>query len=136
MPFEKASFLPNTAAQSHPDEGAAGQGRASGEGAANPRVGARLLTTRSVLVLGFGVLLVLLILSGFSALHALSELQANNETILRQFLAKNQQLDEIRTAVYLCGTYIRDYLLEPDRVKAEQSRKALLDAYSRIESLL
>ena len=96
----------------------------------------RLLTTRGVLVLGFGVLLILLMLSGLSALHALSELQASNETTLRQFLAKNQQLDEIRTAVYLCGTYIRDYLLEPDRAKAEESRKALLDANSRIESLL
>jgi signal transduction histidine kinase len=94
------------------------------------------LTTRSVLALGFGVLLILLILSGFSALHALSELQASNETTLRQFLAKNRQLDEIRTAVYLCGTYIRDYLLEPDRVKAEESRRALIDAHSRIESLL
>jgi signal transduction histidine kinase len=78
----------------------------------------------------------LLLLSGFSALHALSEMRSSNEATLRQFLAKNQQLDEIRTAVYLCGTYIRDYLLEPDRAKAEQSRKALSDAYSRIESLL
>jgi signal transduction histidine kinase len=136
MQFEKESFLPNIAAQSRPDEGAAGQGRVSGEGAASPRREARRLTTRSVLVLGFGVLLILLVLSGFSALHALSELQASNGTTLQQFLAKNQQLDEIRTAVYLCGTYIRDYVLEPDRVKAEQSRKALLDAYSRIESLL
>lgn len=94
------------------------------------------MSTRRVLLLGFGVLLILLILSGISALHALSELQASNETTLRQFLAKNQQLDEIRTAVYLCGTYIRDYVLEPDQVKAEQSRRALIDAHSRIDSLL
>jgi signal transduction histidine kinase len=91
---------------------------------------------RGWLVLGFGVLLILLILSGLSALHALSEMQAANETTLRQFLAKNQQLNEIRAAVYLSGTYIRDYLLETDRVKAEQSRSALIEANSRIESLL
>jgi len=96
----------------------------------------RLLTIRGGLVLGFGVLLVLLILSGLSAFHALSELPVGDQTTLRQFLAKNQQLDEIRAAVYLSGTYIRDYLLEPDRVKAEQSRRALIDANSRIESLL
>lgn len=91
---------------------------------------------RGGLVLGFGVLLVLLILSGLSALRALSEVQNNDQTSLRQFLAKNQQLDEVRGAVYLSGTYLRDYLLEPDRVKAEQSRRELLAAKARIESLL
>jgi len=91
---------------------------------------------RGGLVLGFGVLLVLLILSGLSALRALSEVQNANQTSLRQFLAKNQQLDEIRGAVYLSGTYLRDYLLEPDRAKAEQSRRELIDAKARIESLL
>lgn len=94
------------------------------------------MTMRGGLVLGFGVLLILLILSGLSALHALSEMQAANETTLQQFLAKSQQLNEIRATVYLSGTYIRDYLLETDLVRAEQSRSALIDANSRIESLL
>ncbi len=91
---------------------------------------------RGGLVLGFGVLLILLILSGLSALHALAEVQNANQTSLRQFLAKNQQLDEIRAALYLSGTYLRDYLLEPDRAKAEQSRSELIDAKARIQSLL
>jgi len=102
--------------------------------ASQPKV--RLLNMRGVLALGFGVLLVLLILSGLSALHALSELQTANETSLRQFLAKNRQLDDIRDAVYLSGTYVRDYLLEPDRAKAEQSRLELMDANARIQQLL
>src|SRR5580704_14940036 len=105
MPSEKVSFLPS-ANPPQADE--------------LPRAGVRLLTMRGGLVLGFGVLLVLLILSGLSALHALSELQASNEATLRQFLAKNRQLDEIGSGVYLSGTYLRDYLLEPDRAKAEQ----------------
>jgi signal transduction histidine kinase len=91
---------------------------------------------RGGLVLGFGVLLILLILSGLSALHALSEMQKANETTLRQFLDRNRQLDEIRSAVYLSGTYLRDYLLEPDRAKAEESRRELLDANAQIQSLL
>jgi len=98
--------------------------------------GVRLLTMRGGLVLGFGVLLILLILSGLSALHALAEVQNANQTSLGQFLAKNQQLDEIRAAVYLSGTYLRDYLLEPDRTKAEQSRGELIDAKARIQTLL
>jgi len=89
-----------------------------------------------VLALGFGVLLILLVLSGLSALDALTVLQESNETTLQQFLARNQQLDEIRTAVYLSGTYIRDYLLEPDRLKAEESRKSLREESARIEALL
>jgi signal transduction histidine kinase len=135
MPFEKVSFRPKTA-MSPPVDGAAGPARGYWAGIAVAPGGVRLLTKRGGLVLGFGVLLILLILSGLSALHALSELQASNETILQQFLAKNQQLDEIRTAVYLSGTYIRDYLLEPNRDKAELSRRDLIDANSRIESLL
>src|SRR5271157_3840306 len=135
MPLEKASSLLNAAMPPQVD-GAAGHGRGYGAGVAGPPSGVRLLTMRGRLVLGFGVLLILLILSGLSALHALSELQDANETTLKEFLAKTRKLDEIRAAVYLSGTYIRDYLLEPDRVKAEQSRKALIDANSRIESLL
>jgi signal transduction histidine kinase len=38
--------------------------------------------------------------------------------------------------LYLSGTYLRDYLLEPDRAKAEQSRSELIDAKARIQSLL
>lgn len=121
MRSEKVLFLPST----NPPQA---------EEPADPPV--RLLNMRRGLVLGFGVLLILLILSGLSALHALSELQSANETTLRQFLAKNQQLDEIRDAVYLSGTYFRDYLLEPDRAKAEQSRRELIDSYARIQSLL
>jgi signal transduction histidine kinase len=113
-------------------DGAAGQAPDHGTDAGS----ARMLTMRGRLVVGFGVLLILLILSGLSALRALSELQSSNETTLKQFLAKTRQLDEIRSAVYLSSTYIRDYLLEPDRVRAEQSRGALIDAKSRIESLL
>lgn len=120
MPSEKVLFHPKAAASPGSESSA----------------GVRLLTMRGGLVLGFGVLLVLLILSGLSALRALSEVQNANQVSLRQFLAKNQQLDEVRGAVYLSGTYLRDYLLEPDRAKAEQSRAELLDANARIQSLL
>jgi len=120
MPSEKVLFHPKAAAPP-----------ASGRPA-----GVRLLTMRGGLVLGFGVLLILLILSGLSALRALSEMQNANQVSLRQFLAQNQQLDEVRGAVYLSGTYLRDYLLEPDRAKAEQSRRELIDANARIQSLL
>jgi len=110
------------------EKGAGGKGPA-GAGPALP-------ATRRVLALGFGVLLVLLVLSGLNALHVLSELKNSNETTLRQYLARERQLEELRSAVYLSGTYIRDYLLEPDPAKAEQNRLVLASSRQQIDSLL
>ena len=104
---------------------------------ANPlRAARRLFSTRTALALGFGVLLVLLALSGVSAVQALVKLQSNNEATVKEFLGRAQKLEEIRSAVYLSGTYVRDYLLEPDPVRAEQSRLALLHSRQRIQSML
>src|SRR5579872_369002 len=121
MPSEKVSLLPSAKPRQADD---------------SSRAGVRLLGMRGGLVLGFGGLLVLLILSGLSALHALAEFHSANETTLQEFLAKNRQTEDIRDAVYLSGTLVRDYLLEPDRNKAEQSRRELLDEYARIQTLL
>ena len=96
----------------------------------------RLLTTRTALALGFGVLLTLLVLSGINAVHVISHLQSNNEDILGEFLGRATRLDELRAAIYLSGTYVRDYLLEPDPVAAEQSRMALSDTRRQIQSMI
>ena len=95
----------------------------------------RLLTTRMALALGFGVLLTLLVLSGINAIRAISQLQSSNENILGEFLGWQTKLDELRSAIYLSGTYVRDYLLEPDPAKAEQSRLALVDTRRQIQSM-
>jgi Four helix bundle sensory module for signal transduction len=96
----------------------------------------RFLTTRAVLAFGFGVLLILLVLSGVNAVRVLSKLQSSDENTLREFLGGARQLDDIRTAVYLSGTYVRDYLLEPDLERAEQSRLALSGMRFKIEAIL
>ena len=86
--------------------------------------------------MGFGVLLTLLVLSGLNAIGLISRLQSSNEDILHEFLRRETRLDELRSAIYLSGTYIRDYLLEPDPVRAEQSRLALADSRGQIQSLI
>lgn len=96
----------------------------------------RLLTTRMALALGFGVLLTLLVLSGFYATRVISQLQSSNENILGEFLGRETRLDELRSAIYLSGTYVRDYLLEPDPAVAEQSRMALADTRQEIQSMV
>jgi len=96
----------------------------------------RLLTTRMALAIGFGVLLTLLVLSGIDAVHVISQLQSSNESILQDFLGRQIKLDELRSAIYLSGTYVRDYLLEPDPAKAEQSRMELADTRRQIQSMV
>ncbi|MGA2144307.1 MAG: ATP-binding protein [Bryobacteraceae bacterium] len=100
------------------------------------RTARRWLSTRTALALGFGVLLILLALSGVNAVQALIKLQSNNEATVKEFLGRAQKLEEIRSTVYLSGTYVRDYLLEPDPVRAEQSRLALLRSRQQIQSML
>lgn len=101
-----------------------------------PNTVRRLLTTKRVLALGFGFLLALLGLSGLNAILVLSQLRSHNESILEDFVERVQHLDEIRSTIYLSGTYLRDYLLEPDPEQAEPNRVALRDARERIQSLL
>jgi len=88
------------------------------------------------LALGFGVLLTLLVLCGINAVSVISQLQSNNENILQEFLGWETRLDELRSAIYLSVTYVRDYLLEPDPARAEQSRLALVEARRQIQSMI
>jgi signal transduction histidine kinase len=101
-----------------------------------PRAAGRLFKARTALLLGFGVLLLLLVLSGLDAIHVLAEVRTSNEQIRREFLDRSRTLEQIRSQVYLSGTYIRDYLLEPDSARAEQHRVSLSDVHRRIESEL
>ncbi|HKE26311.1 MAG TPA: sensor histidine kinase [Bryobacteraceae bacterium] len=84
--------------------------------------------------MGFGFVLTLVVLSGLNAVRILSELRSSNEDILQEFLRRQTRLDGLRSAIYLSGTYVRDYLLEPDRLKAEESRLALADTRRQIQS--
>jgi signal transduction histidine kinase len=99
------------------------------------RAARRLLSTRTALAVGFGVLLTLLVLSGLNAMAIISRLRARNEDIVGTFLRAQNRLDELRSKIYLSGTYIRDYLLEPDAAKAEESRVALAQTRREIQDL-
>ncbi len=96
----------------------------------------RLATTKIALAMGFGLLLSLLVLSGLNAIRVISRLESSNEDILKEFLDREARLNQLRSAIYLSGTYVRDYLLEPDPGKAEQSRQALADTRQEIASLM
>jgi signal transduction histidine kinase len=83
------------------------------------------LTTRAVLLAGFGGLLVLMAFAGIDAFSILRQIQDRNEKLRADFLDRSRRLEQIRSDLYLSGTYIRDYLLEPDARAAETYRASL-----------
>jgi signal transduction histidine kinase len=97
--------------------------------------------TRLVLLAGFGGLLALMAVGGFDAIQVLHQIQTRNVQIRLTFVSRNRALDQIRSELYLSGTLVRDYLLDPEPAGAEAQRRKLgrvradmegaLDAYSR-----
>ena len=94
------------------------------------------LTTRAVLLAGFGGLLIMMALAGFDAVSILGQIQARNERLRADFLDRNRTLEQIRSDLYLSGTYIRDYLLEPDARAAETHRASLEKAHRQMDAAL
>src|SRR5579864_7517579 len=82
-------------------------------------------TTRLTLAIGFGTLLAIMSFAGVDALRAAKQIQKENERIRRHFLFQNHVLNDIRADLYLSGTHVRDYLLEPDAARAEAFRANL-----------
>ena len=77
------------------------------------------VNSRVILTAGFGGLLLLMTFSAIDGMQALQQIQTSNDTIREQFLQRTRVLDRIRSDVYVSGTYVRDYLLEPESGKAE-----------------
>lgn len=92
--------------------------------------------TRRLLLIGFGGLLLLLALSGFNALTALSRIEASNESIRQDYVNRDRILEELRSNLFLSGTYVRDLLVEPDPNRADIHRAELDGARDRVKTLV
>lgn len=93
-------------------------------------------TSRWVLLCGFGGLLALMAFAGFDAIGALDQVRAGGESIHEEFLRRDRALEEIRGDLYLSGTFVRDYLLEPEPASAEAHRKSLEKTRSHMDQTL
>ena len=80
---------------------------------------------RWVLLCGFGGLLLLMAFGGFDAISALDQIRAGGDNIRSEFVRRDRGLEAIRSDLYLSGTYVRDYLLDPDPASAEVHRQSL-----------
>jgi signal transduction histidine kinase len=67
-----------------------------------------------VLCLGFGGLLICLIGAATGTLTTLDRVRSDENRIRKSFLERLRALDQIRSQIYLSGTYVRDFLLSPD----------------------
>ena len=94
------------------------------------------LNTRAVLVAGFGGLLLLMAFAGLDGMQALRDIQTSNDEVRQDFLRRTRLLERIRGDVYVSGTYVRDYLLEPESGRAEGHRYSLLETRKDIDAAL
>ncbi|HLW76605.1 MAG TPA: ATP-binding protein [Bryobacteraceae bacterium] len=93
-----------------------------------------LLGSRVALLAGFGSLLLIMTAAGVDALRVLRDFRQNDDRIRRQFLYQNHLLNGIRSQVYLSGTYVRDYLLDPDPKRADAYRAELEQLRKQVDT--
>lgn len=79
-----------------------------------------VFSSRSALVAGFGGLLLIMAGAGFEAIRTLQQVRRAETRIRAEFLSNNRLLNEVRSDLYLSGTYVRDYLLDPDPRSADR----------------
>ncbi|HLJ80009.1 MAG TPA: ATP-binding protein [Ktedonobacterales bacterium] len=94
------------------------------------------MNSRVVLMAGFGGLLLLMAFAGLDGMQALRDIQTSNDDMRQDFLRRTRLLERIRGDVYVSGTYVRDYLLEPDSGKAEGFRYDLVDSRKDMDAAL
>jgi signal transduction histidine kinase len=101
-----------------------------------PAFRSRLFDARLVLLVGLGGLLALMALGGIYSARSLREIRLRNEAIRHSYLARNRSLNQIRSDLFVSGTYVRDYLLDPDQESAAGNRKNLAAVRSELDNLL
>ena len=87
-----------------------------------------------VLWLGFGGLLICIVGAAVETLAALDRVRIDETQIRKVFLDRLTVLDQIRSGIYLSGTYVRDFLLSPDpsSAAAQSQRLSALQRETRV----
>jgi len=92
------------------------------------------ISSRLALLIGFGSLIAIIAFTGTDALRVLRQFRQQDEHIRRRFLLRNRLLNDIRSEVYLSGTYVRDYLLDVDPGRAAGFGRNLADVRTQMQS--
>lgn len=94
------------------------------------------MNSRFALMAGFGGLLLLMLFAGIDSVQTLRSIQISNDDVREDFLLRTRVLERIRADLYVSGTYVRDYLLEPESGKAEGHRYSLLESRQDMDAAL
>jgi signal transduction histidine kinase len=89
--------------------------------------------SRFLLWLGFGGLLLLMGVLGLSAISFLYQIEIRQEKLRRDFVESDRRLERLRSAIFVSGTYVRDFLLDTDESAASKHRSQFLQARRDIE---
>ena len=92
--------------------------------------------TWPVLALGFGSLLLLILLSGLDSWQRAGQIYATLLSIQKSHTRADEALHEIESGIYLSGIYVRDFLLDISNLTAEFHREQLRAIRSSMESRL
>jgi len=74
--------------------------------------------------------------AGVDSVQTLRQIQSSDDDIREDFLSRTRVLEQIRSDLYLSGTYVRDYLLEPENQRAESHRLSLVETRSEMDAAL
>jgi len=96
--------------------------------------GASHRQTRILLWVGFGGLVLLMGVLGLSALSFLYQIEIRQEKIRREYVERDRTLEELRSSLYLSGTYARDYLLDTSEGLAARHRELFIETRRKIEN--
>lgn len=92
------------------------------------------LKTRTALLAGFGGVLALMLFAGLDSARVVGRIHSQEREIRRDYQNRNRILNQIRSDLYLSGTLVRDYLLEPEVTRAESHRTGLEAARERMDT--
>src|SRR5882724_866177 len=96
----------------------------------------RLSANNRAVIAGFVGLLLLMAFAEFEGIRTLRQVQNTNDEMREDFLRRTRLLDKIRADLYVSGTYVRDYLLEPEPSKAEDHRNKLIQTRREMDAEL
>jgi signal transduction histidine kinase len=91
--------------------------------------------TRRLLLIGFGGLIALLGFSSLYTLTILQKIQVRNQKIRSDYVRRDTLLQQLRSEIYLSGTYVRDFLLEPDAARADIHKADFEASRARVQSM-
>jgi len=89
-----------------------------------------------ILLGGFGGLIVFILAAALGTVFMLDRVSDYDRKQRRAFIERLGELEQIRSQIYLSGTYVRDFLLSPDAGGAQEQRARLSGIEQETHTLL